>query len=120
MNTGLGQITIFQKRNGPLTKRIWLVNGKPVDDGTECRMAHRTARRKIKLDRRCDRERPCCEECCGEICEGKGPHRHALLCANCGRHRGWLSGRAADILLDLYLRRQLTDAPVLRDGSIRP
>jgi hypothetical protein len=66
------------------------------------------------------RERPCCEECCGEICEGKGPHRHALLCANCGRHRGWLSGRAADLLLNLYLGGQLTDAPVLRDGSIRP
>jgi hypothetical protein len=34
---------------------------------------------KIKLERRCDRERPCCE-CCGEVAPGKGPHRHALLC----------------------------------------
>jgi hypothetical protein len=31
---------------------------------------------RIKLDRQCDHERPCCE-CRGEIAPGKGPHRHA-------------------------------------------
>jgi hypothetical protein len=81
-------------------------------------MAQGTARRKIKLDRRCDRERPCCEECCSEICEGKGPHRHVRLCANCGPHRGWLSG--ADLLLDLHLAGQLSDLPTLYDGSVQP
>jgi hypothetical protein len=72
---------------------------------------------KIKLDRKCDREQPC-RECCGEIREGKGPHRHALLCANCGSHRGWLSRRAADFLRSPSGR--LSGLPVLHDRSIKP
>ena len=74
---------------------------------------------RIKLDRRCDHERPCCE-CCGEIAPGKGPHRHALRCAKCGAHRGWLARRAADLLLDLHLAGRLSDLPSLRDTSIKP
>jgi uncharacterized protein (DUF927 family) len=31
---------VFTKANGALTKRIRLVDGKPVSDGSECRMAH--------------------------------------------------------------------------------
>jgi hypothetical protein len=73
----------------------------------------------IKLERRCDRERPCCE-CCGRIAEGKGPHRHALLCEKCGSHRGWLSRRAADLLLDLHLAGRLSSLPTLHDASIKP
>ena len=32
--------------------------------------------------------------CCGDIAligHGKGPHYAELICASCGRHRGWLS-----------------------------
>jgi hypothetical protein len=40
------EITVFAKRNGPLTKRISLdTNGKPNSNGAACVMAHGTARR---------------------------------------------------------------------------
>jgi hypothetical protein len=39
------QITVFEKNGGPLTKRIALVDGKIVSDGSDCLMAHGTARR---------------------------------------------------------------------------
>jgi hypothetical protein len=42
------------------------------------------------------------------------------VCANCGHFRGWLSGRAADLILDLHLAGRLSDLPTLRDRSIRP
>jgi hypothetical protein len=42
------EITEFTKASGTLSKRIQLVNRKPVSDGSECRMAHGTARR-VKL-----------------------------------------------------------------------
>jgi hypothetical protein len=74
---------------------------------------------KVKLDCRCDREQPCCE-CQGEIREGVGPHRHAIICAGCSRHRGWLSRRAADLLLDLHLGGRLSGLPVLHNRSIKP
>ena len=39
------EVTIFQKSGGPLTKRITLVNGKILSDGSDCLMANGTARR---------------------------------------------------------------------------
>src|SRR5262249_47704589 len=39
------QITVFEKNGGPLTKRIALVAGKIVSDGSDCLMAHGAARR---------------------------------------------------------------------------
>jgi hypothetical protein len=40
------EITVFTKRNGPLTKRITLdSNGKVNSNGAACVMAHGTARR---------------------------------------------------------------------------
>jgi hypothetical protein len=40
-----GEITLFTKSDGPLTKRISLVNGAVVSDGSACVMAHGDARR---------------------------------------------------------------------------
>lgn len=45
---------------------------------------------KVKLDRPVDRDRPCCRNL-AVIGESKPPHAHALRCADCGQHRGWLS-----------------------------
>jgi hypothetical protein len=40
------EITVFAKADGPLTKRISLgPDGKPISDGSACRMAKGTARR---------------------------------------------------------------------------
>jgi hypothetical protein len=39
------EITVFTKAKGPLTKRISLVDGKVVSDGSECRMALGKAQR---------------------------------------------------------------------------
>jgi hypothetical protein len=41
----LGEITVFQKNNGPLTKTIALRDGKVVNDSSACRMANGTAHR---------------------------------------------------------------------------
>jgi hypothetical protein len=41
----LGEITVFKKSNGPLTKHIVLRDGKIVNDSKDCRMASGTARR---------------------------------------------------------------------------
>jgi hypothetical protein len=35
-------------------------------------------------------------------------------------HRGWLSGRAADLILDLHLGGRPSDLPILHDRSVRP
>jgi hypothetical protein len=48
----------------------------------------------VKLDRRIDRETPCCRNIC-LIHAGKGPHIGELRCADCARHRGWLPQEAA-------------------------
>lgn len=42
------QITVFRKKNGPLSKRIELIDDEIVSDGSACRMAEGTARR-VKL-----------------------------------------------------------------------
>ena len=41
----------------------------------------------VKLDRRVDRERPCCTGIC-IIKAGTGPHASALHCVTCDRFRG--------------------------------
>jgi hypothetical protein len=48
----------------------------------------------VKLDRPIDRERPCCRNVCS-IGPARGPHAGELICAGCGRHRGWLSTTTA-------------------------
>jgi hypothetical protein len=45
MNECLGEIAVFQKIGGPLTKRIALIDGKIVNDSSACFMANGVARR---------------------------------------------------------------------------
>jgi putative DNA primase/helicase len=49
-NECLGEITLFQKSGGPLTKRIALRDSGIVNDSSACRMANGTARR-VRIDR---------------------------------------------------------------------
>jgi hypothetical protein len=56
----------------------------------------------------------------GIIHSGRGPHGYALRCADCGRHRGWLKGSAADVLRALHRKGDLGPAPILRDRGIVP
>jgi hypothetical protein len=73
----------------------------------------------VKLDRSCDRQRPCCDRR-GMICEGVGPHGHALRCARCRKHKGWLKKSAADLLLAMLKNGRLSAEPLLRDAGIIP
>jgi hypothetical protein len=57
----------------------------------------------VKLDRPVDRDLPCHSNIC-VIGHGKGPHAGALHCADCGRHRGWISKASADWLLSITNR----------------
>jgi len=49
MNQCRTEFTVFEKRDGPLTKRIALRDGKIVNDSSACRMANGSARR-VRLD----------------------------------------------------------------------
>jgi hypothetical protein len=73
----------------------------------------------LKLDRTCDRRKPCCDRR-GMICEGVGPHGHALRCARCRKHRGWLRKAAGDVLRAMQKNGRLSAEPVLRDAGIIP
>jgi hypothetical protein len=73
----------------------------------------------LKLDRSCDRRKPCCDRR-GMICEGVGPHGHALRCARCKRHKGWLKKSAAEVLLAMLKNGGLSAEPILRDAGIIP
>jgi hypothetical protein len=73
----------------------------------------------LKLDRSGDRKRPCCDRR-GVICEGVGPHGHALRCARCRRHKGWLKKSSAEVLLAMLKNGRLSACPVLRDSGVIP
>jgi hypothetical protein len=45
MNKCLGEITVFEKSGGPLTKRLVLRGDKIVNDSSACFMVHGSARR---------------------------------------------------------------------------
>src|ERR1700722_6607567 len=45
MTDRCAEITVFTKRNGPLTKHLELINGKVANDSSGCRMARGSARR---------------------------------------------------------------------------
>jgi hypothetical protein len=74
---------------------------------------------RLRLDRDCDRKHPCCDRH-GLICEGVGPHGHALRCARCRKHRGWLKKSAADLILSMQRNGRLSAEPILRDAGIIP
>jgi hypothetical protein len=74
----------------------------------------------LRLDRTCDRRWGGCCDRRGVICEGTGPHGHALRCARCGSHRGWLKRTAADLLTAMLKDGRLSERPILRDAGIVP
>jgi hypothetical protein len=73
----------------------------------------------LRLDRTCDRRKPCCDRR-GMICEGVGPHGHALRCARCRKHKGWLKKSAAEMLLAMLKNGRLSAQPILRDAGVIP
>ena len=73
----------------------------------------------IRLDRTCDRRGGCCQRT-GVIEAGVGPHGYGLRCSLCDRHRGWIPAAAADVLLALYRRGDLSASPTLRDRGVVP
>jgi hypothetical protein len=48
-NECLGEITVFKKSGGPLTKRLALRDGKIINDSSACFMTHGTTHR-VKID----------------------------------------------------------------------
>jgi hypothetical protein len=79
---------------------------------------------RLVLDRTCDRRHACCRTPSGAhigvIEAGAGPHGHGLRCSLCGRHRGWLPARAADLLRRLFYDGRLSALSTLRDRGIVP
>jgi hypothetical protein len=72
----------------------------------------------VQLERRTDREKPCCENL-ATIGAGKGPHSAELRCATCGRHRGWLPQEAGEFLKAITEQFGPPTEPIaLRDNSI--
>jgi hypothetical protein len=67
---------------------------------------------KVKLDRVVDREKPCCRNICN-IGAGKGPHVGELICAGCGRHRGWLSKATAQWIEHVATRFGAPATPIV-------
>ena len=53
---------------------------------------------RVKLVRELDKRKPCCGTL-AIIHPGKGPHAGELRCADCDRHRGWLTKQVGDWLL---------------------
>jgi hypothetical protein len=78
----------------------------------------------LQLDRNCDRQHACCRTPSGAhvgvVHAGKGPHKYALRCSLCARHRGWLPARAAELLRQLFRDGRLSPLPILRDWGHRP
>jgi hypothetical protein len=66
----------------------------------------------VKLDRPIDRERPCHGNICS-IGPGKAPHAGELLCAQCGRHRGWLSKATAGWIESVVSRFGAPTSPIV-------
>jgi hypothetical protein len=52
----------------------------------------------VKLARNIDQQQPCHRNV-AIVHPGKGPHAGELRCADCDRHRGWLSKEAGARLL---------------------
>jgi hypothetical protein len=67
---------------------------------------------RVKLDRPVDRDRPCCLNVC-EIVAGRGPHAGELICADCGRHRGWLSKITAQWIETVIARFGAPTSPII-------
>ena len=67
---------------------------------------------RVRLERTIDQRQPCHDNV-SEICAGRGPHRHALLCVVCGAHRGWLPAAAGGFLLTTIRKFGVPNAPLV-------
>ena len=76
-------------------------------------------RLRLRLDRDCDRQRPCCQGF-GVIQPGTTTHAYGLRCADCERHLGWIKRAAAAVLRDLAAEGRMTAETTLRENSVRP
>ena len=73
----------------------------------------------VRLDRRTDRDKPCCQNLAIIHPRHDGPHAAELRCADCGKHRGWLPKVALEFLAETTRRfGASTDPIVLRDQQI--
>jgi hypothetical protein len=73
----------------------------------------------VRLDRRTDRAKPCCDNIATIEPRHDGPHAAELRCANCGAHRGWMPHEAMRFVADLSRRFGApTDPLILRDWTI--
>jgi hypothetical protein len=72
---------------------------------------------KVKLARNIDQQKPCHRNI-AIVHPGKGPHAGELRCADCDRHRGWLSKEAGTQLLAVTEKFGLPTEPlVIRNDS---
>ena len=65
----------------------------------------------VKLARAADKEKPCHRNL-AIIHPGRGPHAGELRCADCDRHRGWLSKETGGWLLSVISKFGAPDGPL--------
>jgi hypothetical protein len=66
---------------------------------------------RVQLNRAIDRRAPCHDNVV-EVCSGKGPHGHALLCEACGKFRGWLPKAAASFITETIRKFGVPSEPL--------
>jgi hypothetical protein len=72
---------------------------------------------KVQLEREIDQHRRCHDNI-AEISSGRGPHCYALVCAACGRFRGWLPKRAVDFIRETVRVHGVPRGPLIyRDAT---
>jgi hypothetical protein len=67
---------------------------------------------KVKLDRNCDRENPCCTNV-AIVGPGKAQHAGEFRCADCGAHRGWLAQATQDFICTTVRRFGAPSEPIV-------
>jgi hypothetical protein len=71
----------------------------------------------VQLDRSIDQQKPCCSNM-AIITIGKGQHAAGLVCASCGRHRGWISKSTTTSLQKIVEQWGAPTEPlIVRDSS---
>jgi hypothetical protein len=71
----------------------------------------------VLLERAVDRNKPCCRSV-ATITPGAGPHPAGLVCADCGRFRGWMSKPTAQRLNEVIRVFGVPPEPlIIRDAS---
>jgi hypothetical protein len=71
----------------------------------------------VQLDRSIDQLKPCCSNM-AIVTIDKGQHAAGLVCASCGRHRGWISKSTTTNLQAIIDQWGVPTKPlVVRDSS---